>query len=613
MIKFIQRVTRSQTILHVKKIFFFLRISKVNMWFIPLSVLLSVCYTQIALYVVYLLFPLTKGIIANDFTHVRDLKGIGLIVKYNPSFFNTSTKLFILLVVWVYLATIVKNIFYYFAMLCVQVQARMATVRLRQMLVEKCLSFGKSFYDKNTVSYLQTVLTKSTELIESRFKLLQQFTTEVLLIASYLFLMFQISWKLTLITGLFFPVVSVITQQIVQRIRNASLEQQQLSRNLNEKIFNMLYCMPVIKSFSKEQEEVRAFSKASETEIERSFRVQRLTGLASPVEDVGAMTGNLFIALAMAAVMRMDHGFNPASAFVFFYLATKTIPGLNAFNRFKLGMANSASSLDDVEQILTHGDSFIVASGKMEWGEFKESIEFKNLSFSYTDKSAVVLDRVSFSIKKRSIVAIVGSSGSGKSTLMNLLLRFYDCPSGQILIDGQDIRDYNISSLRKKMALISQDVLLFNDTIRNNIIYGSTLDVSDDSLRSLTRSIRVHDFIDQMSGKYETLVGERGTRLSGGERQRLAIARGMIKDSEILIMDEATSALDSATEEAITEGILSLAKEKTMIIIAHRLSTIKKADKIVYLEKGHVVETGTLQELIDKKGFFYKQWQAQKI
>ena len=599
--------------MQLRKVFNFLKISRVNLWFIPLSVLLSICYIQLSVYVVYLLFPLTRGIIQGDFNHVSQLKGVHFIVQQNPTLFNTSINLFVLLIFWIYFATIIKNIFNYFAVLTVQVQARMATVRLRQMLVEKCLSFGKSFYDQNTISYLQAVLTKSTDLIETRFKLFQQFMTEFLLVVCYLCFMFSISWKLTLITAILFPVISFLTKAIVQKIRNASLEQQMLTKSLNEKIFNMLYCMPVIKSFSKEEQEVKEFSKASEQEIEKSFKIQRLVGLAVPIEDMGAMTGNLFIALAMAAVMQMDHGFNPSSAFVFFYLAMKTIPGLNAFNRLKLGMANSAVSLDDVEMVLTRGDSFVVPSGQEEMSCFNDKIEFKHLSFSYTPQGPVVLKDVSFTVKKRSVVAIVGTSGSGKSTLMNLLLRFYDCAPGQIFIDGKDIRSYQISSLRQRISLVSQEVLLFNDTIRQNILYGSSSDITDESLKDLMQRISVHDFIEQMPNRYETPVGERGSRLSGGERQRLAIARAMIRDSDILIMDEATSALDSSTEAAITQGIFNLAREKTIIVVAHRLSTIKNADQVVYMEKGLVVEMGTLQELIDKKGKFFKQWEAQKI
>jgi subfamily B ATP-binding cassette protein MsbA len=602
----------SQTFKHVQKIFSFLKRSKVNMWFIPLSVFLSFCYTQVMMYVIGLLFPLTQGIVSNDFNHVRNLDYVGLIVQWFPHTFTTSTKLFVLLVCWIYLSTIVKNVFFYFAALTAQIQAKIATISLRQMLVEKCLSLGKEFYDKNTISFLQSVLTKSTEVVESRFMLFQNFMTQALLMITYLYFMFKISWMLTCITAIAFPLIAWITRLMVHRIRALSMEQERLAKSLNEKIFNMLYCMPVIKSFAKEKEEQASFHQASKEELNQSFNIQKITGLAEPIEDIGTMTGLLFVALAMALVMHVDQALTASNAFVFFYLAMRAVPSLNALNRFKLGVSTSTTSLEDIEQILDKSDIFNVPSGVEEFTGLKNAIEFKDLSFRYSGGS-YILENINFSIEKKSMVAIVGPSGSGKSTLVNLLLRFYDVPEGAIWIDGKDIRCYNMTSLRQQMAFVSQDVLLFNQTIRHNITYGAGPDFSEASLHDLMQKVHLHDFIETMPHQYDTLVGERGARLSGGERQRLAIARAIIRDSDILIMDEATSALDSQTEARMTEGILAMSKEKTMIIIAHRLSTIKKADKIIYIEGGKVQETGTFQELIDKHGSFYQQWENQRI
>ncbi len=240
-------------------------------------------------------------------------------------------------------------------------------------------------------------------------------------------------------------------------------------------------------------------------------------------------------------------------------------------------------------------------------------ISFKGLSFKYNEKGPLILDKVDLRIEKNSLTAIVGPSGSGKTTLVSLLLRFYDCPPGTIFIDDKDIREFDIHALRKHIAFVSQEVLLFNDTVRNNIIYGAADDVSEEALQDLGKKVALNDFVEKMPNKYDTNVGERGSRLSGGERQRLSIARAIIKDPEILIMDEATSALDSGTEARINEFLSEISAEKTLIVIAHRLSTIKRADKVIYLDKGHVAESGTFQELIDKKGLFHKMWQAQRL
>ncbi len=611
--KEIEAVQKGDVLSNTKKLLSFLRMGRVNMWFLVLSVLLSLCFSLMALYSARLLLPLTQGILRGDFAHVRDLAGCHFFVSHFPGFFNTSTKLFALLAVWFYAVTIVKNVFLYFASLCSQTQARQATANVRRLLVEKCLSYSKSFYDKNTTAFLQAVLTKATGLIESQFQLFQVFIVQFLLLLVYLGMMVHLSWKLTCVAVIAFPMTEFMTHRILRRIREASLEHDRVAKNLHEKIFNMLYCMPVIRSFSKEREEIDKFSKVSEAEIGQSFKTQKLTSLATPVQDLGAITGILLVAFGLAIVMRIDHTPDPSQAFVFFYLAMRIAPGFNALSKFKLGSAGAASALNDIEQVLYHERTTQVVSGPEKFTGLKDAIEFKDLSFQYGGNEQRVLEKVNFSIQKSSVMAIVGPSGSGKSTLMSLLLRFYDCPAGTIFVDGRDIREYDIASLRKRMAFVSQEVLLFNDTIRNNIAYGASSNVSAERLQEIGVKVRIQDFVGKMPQKYETLVGERGARLSGGEKQRLSIARALIKDPEILIMDEATSALDSVTEARITEFILETRGAKTLIIVAHRLSTIQKADKIVYLDKGCVLESGTLQELIDKKGLFHKQWIAQKV
>ncbi|HNX68293.1 MAG TPA: ABC transporter ATP-binding protein [Candidatus Omnitrophota bacterium] len=606
-------MSQSEVFQNTKKLIAFLKMGRVNMWFLALSVIFSFCFSLLALYAAQLLLPLTGGILRGDFKHVGHLPVLRFFVMRFPGLFRTSTRLFALLVVWFYLVTIAKNVFLYFASFCSQTQARYATANIRRLLVEKCLSYSKSFYDKNTTAFLQTVLTKATSLIESQFQLFQHFIVQALLLVAYISMMAHLSWKLTCVAAVAFPLTEFLTQNIIRRIREASREHDRYAKNLHERIFNMLYCMPVIRSFVKEREEIARFSKASEEEVDHSFKTQRLTSLAGPVSDLGSVTGILCLAFGLAIVMKFDHAPDPSQAFVFFYLAMRVIPGFNAINTFKLGSANAASAIHDIEQVLYHKGHAGVESGSVEFTGLKKAIEFRELSFRYGEKEAYVLDKVNFSIPRQSVVAIVGPSGSGKSTLVNLLLRFYDCPPEAIFVDGRDIRDYEIASLRGRMALISQEVLLFNDTIRNNIVYGVSGEISEERLHELGGKVQIQDFVGKMPQKYETLVGERGTRLSGGERQRLSIARALIKDPEILIMDEATSALDSGTEARINEFILETSREKTLIVIAHRLSTIRKANKIIYLDKGRVAESGTLTELIDRKGLFYKQWQAQKL
>ena len=604
---------RNDIFSNAKKLFAFLKMSQVNMWFLALSVVLSVCFSFSALYSVKLLFPLTQGIIQGDFSHMVDMAGVHFFVRRFPNFFNTSNKLFALAAFWFYIIVILKNVCLYLASLCSQTQARLATANVRQLLVKKCLGYSKSFYDKNTTAFLHTVLTKATGMIESQFDLFQGFFSQFLLLVVYLSLMLKTSWKLTCVAIIAVPMTQFVTHGIILKIRAAWLEHDRVAKNLHEKIFNMLYCMPVIRSFAKEQEEIEKFSRASEQEIAQAFKTQRLSSLAEPIEDLGAMTGILCVAFGLALVMRIDHTLDASQAFVFFYLAMRVVPGFAAFGKFKMGSAGAASALRDIEQVLHYEGTTLVVSGSQKFTGLKKVIQFKDLSFRYGEKEPWVLEKLNFSVEKKSIVAIVGPSGSGKSTLVNLLLRFYDCSPGTILVDGHDIRGYDVASLRQRMAFVSQEVILFNDTIRNNIVYGASSDVHEERLRYLGIRVRIHDFVKKMPQKYETLVGERGARLSGGERQRLSIARALIKDPEILIMDEATSALDSGTEAWVHNFILQTRGEKTLILIAHRLSTIRRADKIVYLDQGRILESGTLRELIYKKGLFFNLWTSQRL
>ncbi|MBI3315356.1 MAG: ATP-binding cassette domain-containing protein, partial [Candidatus Omnitrophica bacterium] len=234
-----------------------------------------------------------------------------------------------------------------------------------------------------------------------------------------------------------------------------------------------------------------------------------------------------------------------------------------------------------------------------------------HLNFFYREKRPVLRD-LSVSIKKGQMTAIVGPTGTGKTTLVHLLMRFYDCPPGSILVDGADIRDFKLNSWVERTAFVSQDPMLFNDTLRANIIYGLNRPVTDGEIMDAARKARLEDVILKLPEGLDTVIGERGAMLSGGEKQRVSITRAFLKDAEILILDEATSALDTKTERSIQQAIDEMGKKRTVIVIAHRLSTVVNADKVVVIEGGCVVEQGTLKTLLDQKGKFYEYWEAQK-
>jgi ABC-type multidrug transport system fused ATPase/permease subunit len=265
-----------------------------------------------------------------------------------------------------------------------------------------------------------------------------------------------------------------------------------------------------------------------------------------------------------------------------------------------------------VLEVLDDNEKFYIPEGPRMFHGLKKSIEFRNATFSYYP-DVPVLKEVSFSIEKGKMTAIVGPTGAGKTTIMNLIMRFYDCAPARVFVDGTDIREYTLKSLRDHMALVDQDVIVFNDTIMNNIAFGIDERVSDEKLNSVVKKAQLDDLIGRLPDGFRTEVGDRGIKLSGGEKQRISIGRALLKDSDIVLLDEATSSLDTGTEKRIQKAIEEAIRGRTTVVIAHRLSTIKNADKIIVIEEGRLIEQGTLEELLAKKGRFYQYWEEQKF
>lgn len=597
----------------IKQIIIFMKITGVRLKFFVMSLVFSLGLALFNLYTVALLFPLVQGIINNNFDNVKDIKIVGSIITRYPDFFNTPLRLFVLLIIWIYLNIILKNVLQYISSVSIAYQVKSATINMRNLLFDKCLEFGKSFYDKNKTTDIHWIVTESSDAIEEQFWSLQNLIIDTCLIMVYSSAMLFISWKLTIVCGLTFPIVNTVTKKIIKKIKESSRNTETAAMIFSDRIFNILSCIPLVKGFAKENHERKLYQAASRKEIEESFKVKKISSLLGPIEDIGITTSILLLAFGMATVLYFDKSLNSSVVFIFFYLAQNLINKLNSINCFKLNLAHSGKEVDEINNLLKKNNEHTIPSGKKIFNGIKEKIEIKNLDFFYEEGGQKIIKNLSLVIPKGKITAIVGPTGSGKSTIANLLLRFYDCPANAIFIDDVDIRNFNLESLHKKISFINQDSLLFNDTVRYNITYSLHKEISDDEIISISEKTVVHDFVNRLPEKYETIISEHGSNLSGGEKQRIAITRALIKDYEILIMDEATSSLDANTEKKVVDAISDLAKDKTTIIISHRLSTIKDADNIVFVKNGEVKESGTLEEMINLKGLFYNDWMAQKI
>ena len=366
-----------------------------------------------------------------------------------------------------------------------------------------------------------------------------------------------------------------------------------------------------MKAYNYEEVERDRYRVISDEKAINDFRVRALSELIVPLQEVTSMfTGLALFAAALYFIGRANIG-EASSFIVYSYLLLNASSKFGTITGFRGNLANSNGPLDEVIAILDDEDKPYVKSGKITFTGLQSNIEFKDLAFEYESDRAV-LKGVSFSIAKGTATAIVGPSGSGKTTLINLLMRFYDAPKNSVFIDGKDIREYSTGSLMKHIALVSQDTLILNASLRDNLAYGLT-NPNDKDISNAIKQSRLESYVDKLPNGLDTMVGDRGVQLSGGEKQRLSIARALLKNADILILDEATSSLDSTTEKLIQEAIDDAIKGRTAIVIAHRLATIRNADHIVVLENGECIEQGSLDDLLDNKGLFSELWQQQKF
>ncbi len=433
----------------------------------------------------------------------------------------------------------------------------------------------------------------------------QTMIREPLLIAVYLAITLIISWKMTLIAFVVFPLATVIIAWIGRRVHKESGLVQERIADLTSVLHETISGVKVVKAFGMEDFENKKFARVGQSYLDTILRVTRIRNLASPsTEFLSAAAGAVIIWYGGMQVLQ--HEALKASEFLGFLFAVfQLMPPIKELSGVNNRIQEATAAGKRVFEILDTEPGIRDTATPQRLNEFQSSIEFRNVSFHYVDGDPV-LQGVSLRINKGDVVAVVGPSGAGKSTLVDLVPRFYDPTGGVIMIDGLDLRDVELKSLRENIGIVTQETILFNDTVRNNIAYGLE-DCSIERIEEAAKAANAHGFISAMPNGYESLIGERGVKISGGERQRLALARAILKNPPILILDEATSSLDTESEILVQEAIERLMTGRTSIVIAHRLSTVQHADRIVVIEGGKIVETGKHQDLLKKRGGLYKK------
>ena len=500
----------------------------------------------------------------------------------------------------------IKNIALYMKNITVSiVQFRLIT-DLRNKLYNHLHYLSLSYFNKNKSGELTAILVSDIDNMRGALSTsFQKLFVEPINIIAFLTLLFIISPKLTAIAILVVPISGAIIFGIAQSIRRRAARSQAKLAGITSIIAETLSSIRIVKAFVMKNYELRRFYAQTKKYYELMLRKDRLRLLSSPItETVGASLAALLLFIGARDVLVTQS--ISSEDFIRFILLLFSVLGPikslgNVFNELQNGLA----SADRVFSILDIKSDINDIENAVELNQFENHIAFKDVSFHYDQSSQAVLKNVDFSIKSGQILALVGPSGAGKSTLVDLIPRFYDVTDGAINIDGKNIKDVKLDSLRSLMGIVTQETFLFDDSVKANIAYG--LDsISDDIIKKAAIAANANEFIKELPEGYDTIIGERGVKLSGGQRQRIAIARAIVKNPPILILDEATSSLDTESEKIVQDAIEKLMHNRTVIVIAHRLSTVHNADKIIVLDKGLIIDMGTHEELINKDGI-YKQ------
>jgi subfamily B ATP-binding cassette protein MsbA len=508
---------------------------------------------------------------------------------------------------------LIKNLADYFQSFLMVALEQSVIRDLRAQIHDQLQRLSLSFYHGRRTGALMARITSDVEYLRSALASgLSTLVKDGLLVLAAMAWAFYVSWKLALFALLVVPPAAFVLGAFARRMRHRSHAAQERMGDLTAVLQETISGVRVVKAFGTEGFERSRFARANESFYRAFVRMRRIAIAARPVSELGMVLVVLAVLWFAGREIFISQTMAPHQFMLFVAALVSTISPIKSLADVNANLQQGVAAAQRVFAILDTAPEVADRPGARTAAPFRDRLRYERVSFAYEPGGARVLDELSLEIRRGEIVALVGTSGAGKSTTMDLLPRFYDPTGGRITLDGVDLRDLTLASLRAQLGIVTQDTVLFHDTVRGNIAYGVP-DASDTAVEAAAEAAHAHGFIRALPERYATVIGERGVKLSGGERQRIAIARALLRNPPILLLDEATSALDAESERLVQAALERLMRDRTVLVIAHRLSTVQHAHRIIVLENGRVAASGTHRELLDQDGLYRRLYDLQFV